>query len=105
MLEDLFRRPHHVRWLRANPLGALFDRLHAPGVRPRHAERSGRLPGHPGRHRGGAACDLPGCLSPAPGQGTYYLAFWASPPSRPAPCRRHTVFRRLPSPNYGRRRL
>jgi site-specific recombinase XerD len=40
MLEKLFRRPHHVRRLRANPLGALFDALtellfhrgHGPGV-------------------------------------------------------------------------
>jgi integrase/recombinase XerD len=40
MLEELFRRPHHVRRLRANPLGALFDPLtellfrrgHGPGV-------------------------------------------------------------------------
>src|SRR5262245_19140168 len=40
MLEELFRRPHHVRRLRANPLGALFDPLtellvrrgHGPGL-------------------------------------------------------------------------
>jgi site-specific recombinase XerD len=40
MLEELFRRPHHVRRLRANPLGAFFDPLtellfcrgHGPGV-------------------------------------------------------------------------
>ena len=40
MLEELFRRPPHVRRLRANPLGALFDPLtelltrrgHGPGL-------------------------------------------------------------------------